>query len=354
MDSRQAILDTPRALREMLEKGRPEYEAVIRRTRWGDGPLFIVGRGPSLFAGMTVGLGFESLVGWPVVVREATEFSAHALGVLRPRSVVLAISQSGESPETLEAARAAHSRGATVLAVTKAAQSTLAALADGIFLVGAGGESGSDGTSSVCRHAALGYISLVAAQVLKRHHPQLATLETEFQRIPEHIEWVLTQLGDAVRPFAAELKRCEDITVAGGGFFHSIAAEWARQFSREMRIPVESPASFEDEFDCFRNPAAGRAIIFLSNSRCRLKRAVHKAAARAERAGIKSLTITDRDDRELQNHSSLAILLPTLHEMTGAVLTLALLAWVTYHAADERKSDARRPRPHSSSRSRRA
>ena len=347
MDSRKAIVDTPGALREMLEKRRTEYEALIRRTRWGDGPLFIVGRGSSLFAGMTAGLGFESLVGWPTVVREATEFSAHALGVLRPRSAVLAISQSGESPETLEAARAAHSRGATVLALTSAAQSTLAALADGIFLVGEGGESASDGSSSVCRHAALGYISLVAAQVLKRHHPQIAALESEFQKLPEHIEWVLTQLGDAVRPFAAGLKGCEILTVLAGGFFYAIAADWARMHSRKMRVPVECVAPFEDELDCFRKPAAGRAVMFISNSRCRLKKAVHKAAARAERAGIKSLTITDRDDRELQNRSSLAILLPSLHESTGAVLTLALLEWVTSQAAGERVSGPRRAQPNS-------
>jgi glucosamine--fructose-6-phosphate aminotransferase (isomerizing) len=345
MDTKQAILDTPRALREMLEKRRPEYEALIRRTRWGDGPLFIVGQGPSRFAGMTAGLGFESLVGWPAVVREATEFCAYALGVLQPRSVVLAISQSGENPETLEAARAAHARGATVLALTNTAQNSLAALADGIFLTGGGGEAGSNEAPAVCRHAAMGFIPLLAAQVLKRHHPQLAALESEFQKLPEHIEWALTQLSDAVRPFAAELKRCQSLRVLGAGFFHPIAAEWARELSRGAHIRAECAFPFEEELDGFLEPAGGGALVFISNSRCRLKRAVHKAAARAERAGIKSLTITDREDRELQKHSSLAILLPGLHEMTGADLALALLEWASYHAAQERISESRRARP---------
>jgi glutamine---fructose-6-phosphate transaminase (isomerizing) len=345
MDTKQAIFDTPSALRELLEKRRAEYEALIRRTRWGDGPLFVVGRGSSLSAGMTAGLGFESLVGWPVMVRETTEFSAYVPGVLRPRSVVLAVSQSGESSETLEAARAAHARGATVLALTGTPQSSLAALADGIFLTAGGAEGARQTTSPVCRHAALGFISLLAAQVLKRHHPQLATLESEFQKLPEHIEWVLTQLGDAVRAFAGELKRGKSLRMVGGGFFHPIAADGARQLGRETGARVECVAPFEDEPDSWRDPAAGHAVLFISNSRCRVKRAVHKAAARAERAGFRSLAITDREDRELQNHASLAILLPGLHEMTGAVLALALLQWAAYHVGEERIPDSRRARP---------
>lgn len=336
MDSRQVILDLPRALRETLERGRPEYEALIRRTRWGDGPLCIVGRGSSLFAGMTAAYGFESLVGWPVLVRDAAEFSAYGLGVLRPRSVVLAISRSGESPQTLEAARAARSRGATLLAVTHQAESTLASLADGVFLLH-GGEAGKGARkSAVCLHAALGYGSLVAARVLKRHHPQLAALESEFGKLPEQVEWVLTQLGEAVRPFAAELDGLESVSVVGGGFFQPIAAEWARQLRNETGIRAESPALQEDETELLRHAAAGRAVVFLSNTRCRVKKTVHELAARVEKSGVKTLTLTDRNDRELQDHSTLAILLPVLHEMTGAVLTLALLEWVTVHAAGGR------------------
>jgi glucosamine--fructose-6-phosphate aminotransferase (isomerizing) len=345
LDNRQVILETPRALRETLEKGRPEYEALIRRTRWSDGPLYIVGRGPSLPAAMTGAYGFESMVGWPVVVREARDFAAYGLGVLRPRSVLLAVSRSGESRETLEAARAARSRGATLLALTNKAESTLAGLADGVFLVRAGEEREGGGNTAVCRHAALGYISLVAAQVLKRHHPQLESLESEFKKLPGHVEWVLTQLPDAVRSFAAELKRREGLTVVGGGFFHPIAAEWARQLSRETDIHAECFAPQETESGLLRDAATGGAVVLLSNSRCRVKKAVHELAARAEKAGTKSLTITDRNDRELQERSSLAILLPTMSEMVGALLTLALLEWVTCHAAGDQRSGSSRARP---------
>lgn len=342
MDSRQAILETPRVLREMLDKGRQEFEALIRRTRWGDGPLYIIGQGPSLAAGMTGAYGFESLVGWPVIVREARDFAAYALGVLRPRSILLAISESGETRETLEAARVARSRGATLLALTNQAESTLAGVADGVFLVRTG--EGGVRKSAVGLHAALGYISLVAAQVLKRHHPQLASLEAEFQKLPEHIEWALTQLPDAVRSFAAELKGLEGLWVVGGGLFHPVALEWTPLLRREAGIHAECLAPQDDEPELLRRATPGRAAAFLSSSRCRLKKVVHELAARVEKAGVKSLTITDRNDRELQERSTLAILLPTLHEMVGSVLTLAVLEWVSYHAAGERRSEGRRAR----------
>jgi hypothetical protein len=75
-----------------------------------------------------------------------------------------------------------------------------------------------------------------------------------------------------------------------------------------------------------------------------VKKAVHDLAERVEKTGMKSLTITDRNDRELQGRSALAILLPTLNEMVGAVLTLALLEWVTFHAASEQGSGSSRVR----------
>src|SRR5271157_4258874 len=118
MDVKQQIFDTPRALRETIEKGRPEYEALVRRVRWGDGPIFIVGSGASFLSAWTGVYAFESLLGWPVMARPALEFQAYSASVMRLRSVFLAVSNSGETRETLDAVRAARARDAQVLALT--------------------------------------------------------------------------------------------------------------------------------------------------------------------------------------------------------------------------------------------
>ena len=97
MDRRQQILDVPRSLRDTLEKGRLEFESVIRRVRWGEGPVFMVGTGSSFLAALTGAHAFEDLLGWRVIAQAAGGFNVDGLPVTRPRSVVLALSNSGES-----------------------------------------------------------------------------------------------------------------------------------------------------------------------------------------------------------------------------------------------------------------
>jgi glucosamine 6-phosphate synthetase-like amidotransferase/phosphosugar isomerase protein len=76
LEARQHFTNLPRTLRETLEKGRPQWEEVVRRTRWGAVPIHIVGSGVSFAAGLAGALAFESLLGWPAVVRTPEEFLA--------------------------------------------------------------------------------------------------------------------------------------------------------------------------------------------------------------------------------------------------------------------------------------
>lgn len=336
MDAKQEILDIPRALRETLEKGRPEYEALVRRTRWGEGPIYMVASGPAVAVGLTGALAFESLLGWPVVVRTAADFAAYSLGVLRPRSVVLAIPAPGRSSETLEVVRAARARGAVVLVLTSYLEDPLAKSADGIFLVRVGEESDLGWKALVCRQAALGYVALVAAQALKRHQPQIEALAREFEGLPARVEWVMTQVPDAVRSFAAELNGLRSLYVVGGGFYYPVALQWAGLLRRETKIHADGHAPEELIAESLERTEREAAVVFLCGSRCRVKKAVHQLASAVKRAGKRVLSVIDNDDRELAERSELAILLPPLSEMVGATRTLVLLEWVTYHAARER------------------
>jgi len=335
MDLKQEILDIPRALSETLEKGRAEYDALVRQTRWGDGPIFVVGSGASVVVGLTGAYAFEGLLGWPVVVRDAVLFEAYSASVLRPRSVLMAISDSGESLETLAVARAARSHDATVLALTNEAQSRLAKMADGVFLVRAGEEPGAGARTAVCQQAALSYVALVAARALKRHQPQTDALEAEFEKLAECIERALNQFGDAVRSFASELKRQRNLYVVGGGFYYPAALHWAGLLEKLTGIEAWGREAREFADGPLEKLRPDRAIVFLSGSRCRVKRQIHRLAEGARKARASIFAVTDGNDRELADRAQLAVLLPTLSEMVGPIVSLALLDWVAYHVAHQ-------------------
>lgn len=345
MAAKQDILDLPRALRETVEKGRSEYEALVRRTRWGEGPIYILGSESSLHAGMTGAYAFEGLLGWPVIARSPLTFATYSLSVLRPRSVLIAISPSGESTETLEAARAASARGANLLALTNNPNSALAKMAGGVFLLRVGENETSGIKTMVCEQAAMSYISLVAARIFKRHHAQLDVLEEEFQKLAQQVDWVFTQMRDAVRSFASQLKAFKKLCVVGGGFYHPTALQGALQIEKLARVRAEGfdPQQFR------KGPleilAEDCAVILVSGSRCRIKKDIYSILTKAGESRLRVLSVTDRNDRELAHRSTLSVLLPPLTEMVGSVLAHALLQWVAYEMARE----PRRPEtlPHS-------
>ncbi len=343
MDVKQEIYDTPRALRETLENGRAEYEGLVRQTRWGEGPIHILGCGPSYLAGLTGAYAFESLLGWPAVVRPATVFKTYAASVLRPRSIVLALSPSGETEETLDAARTARSRGATVLALTNSPSSALAQTATGVFLLRSGEGSEAGPKAVACQQAAVGYISFLAARVLKRHHPQLDMLAEDFESLPQHAAWVLTHLGDAARSFAGEVKPAGRVCVLGGGFYHPAALQWALRLRGAAGPAVEGFDVSELHPADAEKLGLGATLVVLSGSRCRLKKEAHELAKRAKSAGMKVLSITDTNDRELADRSTLAILLPVLSEAVGATVALVLLEWVAYEMTREARTEPGRP-----------
>lgn len=329
MDIKQEIFDAPRALKETLEKGRADYEALVRRTRWGEGPVFIIGSGPFFYNALSGVCAFESLVGWPVIAHRAEEFKSYPISALRPRSVLIILGQTGESEETLEAARAAKANGTVVLALTSNPESPLALLADEVFLLRVGDEAGSGLQLALCQRAALGLIGLLAARVFRRHQPYFDVLEEDFHNLPDRMEWVLTQLTDAARSLAGELKSCSAVNVTGGGFYYSASLQAAHsliEFGGINAYGVDPfgflPASSPRQLDPLLKNSS---LLVLSGSRCREKGGVHELANRWERSDRRVFSVTDSNDRELIGASTLAVILPVLTDTVGSTLSLVVI-----------------------------
>jgi glucosamine--fructose-6-phosphate aminotransferase (isomerizing) len=324
METRAKILEIPRLLRDTLEKGVHEYETLIRRVRWGESPIYICGCGPSLPLGAAGAYLFEWLAGWPALARSAKVLEAYSVLALRPRSIVLVISASGEDAESLETVRLTRSRGAVPLALTRRADSPLAQACEGVFLTRDEGADDSAATA-VCQLAALCRIALTAARLLKRSSAGLELLEDELKRLPEQMEWSFTQLRDALRSLALELRALERFWLVGGGLYHPVVVRMGWRFGASWEI--RSVGIEASSFVCGPLPhlRRGEVALFVSGSRLRAKRLLRDAAAQFKVEGGKLFSITDANDRELVDRSDMAILLPPASEVGGSVLALALL-----------------------------
>lgn len=328
------IHEIPRALRLMQAQGQPQYDALVRQSGWTEKPVFIVGGGSSYWAALTGAYALESLLRLPVVVRAPAVFSAYSNSTLTVRSLLLAVSPSGECKETLEAAQRAKKQAATVWAVTANPQSTLGKLADGVVQIYLY-EASADGIQSAFgQHAAVVFLALAAARALKRRAASLEAQEKDLEKLPENVERVQNQFADAARALANGLSSLHRLWLTGGGFYHPIALQAASHLAAWAGIRARGfdLARFQHALPTPLHAETG--VLFLSGSRCALKAEAHQAAQGArKKAGGKLFAITDSNDRQLSDSTALSVLLPMLTEPAGALLTLAFLDSVADYAA---------------------
>jgi glucosamine--fructose-6-phosphate aminotransferase (isomerizing) len=332
MDTRATILEIPRLLRETLEKCVNQYEALIRQVRWGEAPIYICGCGTAWPVGMAGAYLFEWLAGWPALARSAKIFEAYTVFTVRPRSVLLVISASGEDPEALQTVRQARSRGAVPLALTRHPDGPLARACEGVFLTRDEGAEDS-AAAAVCQLAALSSIALIAARVLKHSSAGLELLEDELKRLPGQLEWSFTQLSDALRSLAQELRTVDRFWLVGGGLYHPVVVRAAWRLSAFVGIHGEGIEVSQFCSDPLSHLRRGEVVMFVSGSRLRIKRVVHQAAAQIKVKGARLISLTDSNDRGLVDRSEIAILLPPLSEVGGSMLALALLELLTTQLA---------------------
>jgi DNA-binding MurR/RpiR family transcriptional regulator len=334
LETRQHFANLPHMLQGTLEKGWVSWGEVVRRTRWGEVPVHLVGSGASFAVGLAGAYAFESLLGWPAVVRTPEEFQAYSQSALRPRSIVIIISWEGPA-EFLELVHTAKVRGATVLALTRDAQSPVAKAVDGVLLACGGEEYRGDFTAGVCQLAAVHGFCLVAARLLKRPSAQFDILEDELRALPEHVEWVLTQLSDAVQSLAGELAGQQGLSIVAGGLYGPAALLAALALRTLGRLTVQVLTCDEAEGLLTEALKPGEGFLVLSGSRCRVKKPLHGLIERLRRGGVKFLGVTDHNEPEVSRRATLAVLLPNLSESAGSIVALTFLDWTAFHVASQ-------------------
>jgi fructoselysine-6-P-deglycase FrlB-like protein len=336
MNFKHELLNVPAALRQFLEKDRGALEKLVRETRWGEGPLFVLSDAHLLPAGLAAAYAFENFGGWPVVARSALDFRAYALPALRRRSVCVAISASGADPEMLDAVEAARSRGAQIVALTCDPEAALAQTADLFFPVRAAPQSAAE--SAMMFHAVTGYLAVTAAQLIRRPQSRVREIAVEFEHVPGHLEFVMAQLTDVVRSLAASLKSSASVDIAAAGHYYASALQWRAlgDTNRPPAVQVTNAAAYgtvihsERESRRPQEDSPQRALVAISGSRHSLKKRLAQIAADYRRQRSPVFAITDGSDRELIEHCAMSLLLPVLHETNGALLALAMLLWASH------------------------
>lgn len=310
----------------MCEEGLPLYDTLVRRVGWGERPVFMLGDGPSYPAALAGAWAFESLLGMPVVVERPAVFNAYTCRTLASRSLVILVAGRQDGGETLAAARKARSRGAIVWAITPNPASELAALADAAVTDYSVNPDDQSTRSIFCRHAAMLFLAVAAARVLKAPGKLSNTQEGELAKLAGHVVWVLNQVSDAARALAKQTSSLPGLYLVGGGALYPVALQAASRMRQLRNFPALGFELLDFEQSLRQISQPGSGILYLSSSRCSLKQQVHQSVREIrQHRNHNILAITDDNDRQLSERADMAILLPILTEAGAALLTLVFL-----------------------------
>jgi fructoselysine-6-P-deglycase FrlB-like protein len=329
---RKEIFDLPQAVRETFEKGRKNYDDVLRKTPWSDTPITFVGSAATLPLAEFMAGGFECLLEWRCVVRSASELGADPDATIGPKSIYFLVSDANDSSELLLVAHAVRSRNGFVLAFGARPGDPLVRAADGTFAVHSGATSGNI-QLHICEQAVAGYLALLAARALNRPRARFEALEKELGQLPGHLERAFAQHGEGIKALATVLARAKNLTIIGGGSYHLPAVRAAELLSQIAGVAArvervaDDPATHEPPYE------GDSTILVLTGSRSRMRKQTYAQAQAARRAGATVFSLTDGNDPETSRLSAMSLLLPPLDEITGATLVHGFMAWTAYEAS---------------------
>lgn len=316
----------------------PEFDlSGIRR-------VTIVACGTSFYAGMVAKYWFEQFARVPVDIDVASEFRYRA-PVMEPGGLMIVISQSGETADTLAALRHAKAEGQTIAAVVNVPTSSMAREADLLLPTHAGPEIGVASTKAFsCQLAVL---SALAANLAKAKGRLSAEDERALVRhlgeAPAAINGALAY-DEAIEAMAPLIAGARDVLYLGRGTDYPLALEGALKLKEISYIHAEGYAAGEMKHGPIALIDDAVPVIVIAPSGPLFEKTVSNMQEVQARGG-KVVLISDYDGIEAAGEGCLAtITMPKVHPLIAPIVYAVPVQLLAYHVAVAKGTDVDQPR----------
>jgi glucosamine--fructose-6-phosphate aminotransferase (isomerizing) len=306
--------------------------------------VVILGCGTSYHAGLAGRIALERWAGVPVEVDLASEFRYRA-PLLEEDSLVIGITQSGETADTLAAMRLARERGATVLALTNVPGSQATVEADGVLLTRAGIEIGVAATKTfVAQVAALYGFALRMAQLRGTlSEARLEELHGEFALLPGRIDLVLASVQRPVRLMAERLAGCEFFLFLGRLAGLPVALEGALKLKEISYIPSDAYAAGEMKHGPIALLGSQTPVVCVATDLSVMDKMLSNVSEVRAR-GARVFAIATEGSKEVAEHAEEVVYIPRTDVLLQTILAVVPLQLLAYHIARERALNVDQPR----------
>ena len=318
-----------------------EFTAQLKKTRKIKRIIFL-GCGTSYHAALAGNYLFEELAGLNCEVELADEFKSRK-AVVEKDTAIIALSQSGETADTIKAVHLAKEQGAYIISITNEADSTLERMADVVICTKAGKELAVAATKTFTSQLVI--LVLIAVFIGRFNKISLAVgknIIKEIKQLPKKMKKVL-QLDNNIKLIADKYKEAENFIVLGEKYNYPIALEGALKLKETAYLHAEGLATEEFEHgpiaiidkDFLSVFIAPTDSVFEKNTRVMQK---------VKRAGSKVIVLTTEGNRKLDSLADNIIYIPSALDVLTPVLSVIPLQLLAYHLAVLKGLKADKPR----------
>ena len=303
----------------------------------------IVACGTASYAGLIGKYLFERIAGLPVDVEVSSEFR-YREAALSPGTLAVAVSQSGETADTLAALRFCKEQGLVTAAVVNAHQSTMAREADVLWPTHAGPEIGVASTKAfTAQVSVLAALAVAAAaqrgRIDARGEAHLVQVLLEAPRlISESL-----QVEEAVRDIAHELSRARDVLYLGRGAMYPLALEGALKLKEISYIHAEGYAAGELKHGPIALIEEDTPVIVIAPSDSLFEKTCSNMAEVIAR-GAKVIMITDAEGHRHAPPGAKVILAPACDPLIAPLVFAGAIQMLAYYTAVQKGADVDQPR----------
>jgi glutamine---fructose-6-phosphate transaminase (isomerizing) len=305
--------------------------------------ILIVGCGTSWHAGLVGEYLLEDFARIPVEVEYASEFR-YRNPVLDESDFVIAISQSGETADTLAALELAKSKGATIFGICNVVGSSIPRTTDAGAYTHAGPEIGVASTKAfTAQVTALLLISLSIAQKKGTISGQrLRELLTELETIPGKVEETLKE-NEHIKTIASQIKDTRNALYLGRGYGFPIALEGALKLKEISYIHAEGYPAAEMKHGPIALIDEEMPVIVIATQHSNYEKVISNIQEVRARKG-KVIAIATMGDEHIQEQADHVIYIPACEEAMLPLLATIPLQLLSYHIAVMRECNVDQPR----------
>jgi glucosamine--fructose-6-phosphate aminotransferase (isomerizing) len=285
---------------------------------------------------------FEQLARIPAEVEYASEFR-YRNPIIDDGTIVIAISQSGETADTLAAIEQAKERGATVLGVVNVVGSTIARTTDAGVYLRVGPEIGVASTKAFTAQVAV--LTMLAIELGRRRHlsnDYAHTLLSELSHIHEKIAPILAQT-DHIREIAAANIEKDNWLFLGRGLNYPVALEGALKLKEISYIHAEGLPAAEMKHGPIALITDNMPAVFIATKCSQYDKIIGNIEEVRARGG-KTIVVATEGDENIKQYADHLITVPDTTEILQPIINSIPLQLLAYHAAVLRGHDVDKPR----------